>query len=103
MRGLTGSLILNGASQIVPRCNVTHVFDIEINNADQHSLHAESQVMRGGATAHATGTCMVTDPLRGDSRALATWDRPEAQSGQQSFQPSNTRSAIDRPTEVIEL
>jgi hypothetical protein len=33
MRGLTGSLILNGASQIVPRCNVADIFDIEINNA----------------------------------------------------------------------
>lgn len=34
---LTGSLILNGASQIVSQCNVAHVFAIEIARATTHN------------------------------------------------------------------
>lgn len=70
MCGLTGSLILNGAPQIIPQCNVAHVFTIEIARATTHNRPqilcylAENLSARGDAFAQRIGDMTGVSPAK---------------------------------------
>lgn len=70
MCGLTGSLILNGASQIIPQCNVALVFTIEIARATTHNRPqilcylAENLSARGDAFAQRIGDMTGVSPAK---------------------------------------